>query len=70
MIGSLGIVILASPPDRRRRDLDNILKALLDSIAFAGVVEDDSQFDAICIVRQSPVKDGNLQIVICESDKL
>ena len=29
-------------PDRRRRDLDNLLKALLDSMTHAGVMEDDA----------------------------
>ncbi len=29
-------------PDRRRRDLDNLLKALLDSMTYAGVMQDDA----------------------------
>ena len=29
-------------PDRRRRDVDNLLKALLDSMAHAGVMQDDA----------------------------
>jgi crossover junction endodeoxyribonuclease RusA len=29
-------------PDRRRRDLDNLLKALLDSMTHAGVMQDDA----------------------------
>jgi crossover junction endodeoxyribonuclease RusA len=29
-------------PDLRRRDLDNILKALLDSMTHAGVMQDDA----------------------------
>jgi len=35
------VEIQAFRPDRRRRDLDNILKALLDSVTHAGVMEDD-----------------------------
>ena len=36
------VEIKAYRPDRRRRDLDNLLKALLDSMTYAGVMEDDA----------------------------
>ena len=41
--GPLRVVIEAYRPDKRRRDLDNLLKATLDGLAHAGVYEDDSQ---------------------------
>ena len=47
----LSVIIEAFPPDRRRRDLDNILKSLLDSLQYAGVYADDSQIDALTIKR-------------------
>lgn len=47
----LSVDVLASPPDRRKRDLDNILKSLFDSLTHAGVYEDDSQIDQIRIAR-------------------
>ena len=41
-IGKLCVVIEAFRPDNRRRDLDNLLKAVLDGCTHAGVWEDDS----------------------------
>jgi crossover junction endodeoxyribonuclease RusA len=38
----LRVVIEAWRPDNRRRDLDNLLKAVLDSLTHAGVWEDDA----------------------------
>ena len=38
----LKVVIEAWRPDRRKRDLDNLPKALLDSLTHAGVWEDDA----------------------------
>lgn len=39
--GQLRVVIEAWRPDRRKRDLDNLLKAVLDSLTHAGVWCDD-----------------------------
>jgi crossover junction endodeoxyribonuclease RusA len=39
--GKLKVQIEAWRPDNRRRDLDNLLKAVLDSLTHAGVWEDD-----------------------------
>jgi crossover junction endodeoxyribonuclease RusA len=40
--GKLCVEIEAYRPDKRRRDLDNLLKAVLDGCTHAGVWEDDS----------------------------
>lgn len=39
--GKLRVVIEAWRPDNRKRDLDNLLKAVLDSLTHAGVWADD-----------------------------
>ena len=39
--GKLRVVIEAWRPDNRRRDLDNLLKAVLDALTHAGVWTDD-----------------------------
>lgn len=51
MKGNIGITIYAYPPDKRRRDLDNILKAILDALQHAGAYADDSQISGITIYR-------------------
>ncbi len=64
--GRLAIRIIAEPPDKRRRDLDNILKAPLDALTHAGLLIDDEQFDEINIVRGQPVPGGRLGVKIYE----
>ena len=59
----VSVQIDAWMPDRRRRDLDNILKATLDSLTHAGVWQDDSQIDHISI-RRVPMICGMLMVRI------
>lgn len=63
----LCITIDAYPPDKRRRDLDNILKSLFDSLVHANVIEDDSQFDKIVMTRRE-VLPGDGKVVISLTD--
>ncbi len=56
--GRLRVRIFAHPPDKRKRDLDNLLKALLDSIQHAGVYQDDSQIDDLWITREAVEPNG------------
>ena len=51
--GPLRVEIKACPPDKRKRDLDNILKSLLDSMTHAGVWEDDSQIQDLRIYKST-----------------
>lgn len=62
----LRIKVIADVPDSRRRDLDNILKGLLDSLIHAGFAEDDEQFDDIRVIRGVKVPGGRLGIKITE----
>ena len=66
MDGPLELRIEVYPPDRRRRDLDNLLKCTQDSLAHAGVFEDDSQIDLLIVARCEPVKGGEVVIRIDE----
>ena len=47
----LSLFICAFPPDKRHRDLDNILKALEDSLQHAEVYKNDYQIDCLYIKR-------------------
>ena len=60
--GRIALAMDAFPPDRRRRDLDNLPKAVQDSLAHAGVYEDDSQIDLLIVRRRQVVRGGRLDI--------
>ena len=64
--GRIALAMDAFPPDRRRRDLDNLLKCTQDSLAHAGVYGDDSQIDLLVVTRCKPVKGGKVVIRIDE----
>ena len=64
--GRIALAMDAFPPDRRRRDLDNTLKAVGDSLAHAGIYEDDSQIDLLIVTRRQSVKGGKVVIRIDE----
>lgn len=62
MDGRLAVRILVCPPDARRRDLDNIQKALLDALEHGGVYGDDGQIDCL-FVERGPITPGGKVLV-------
>ena len=60
--GRLAVEIDVHPPDRRRRDLDNIQKALLDSMAHGGAYADDAQIDRLTVIRRGVVAGGKVRV--------
>lgn len=62
--GRLAVTVWLFPPDKRRRDLDNACKALLDSLVHAGVMADDELIDELHIFRRDKVKDGMARVSI------
>lgn len=61
---SLRMVVTAHMPDRRKRDLDNLLKGLLDALQHAGVYESDSQIDDLRIMRGPVIRGGSVIVQI------
>lgn len=61
-----GIVvnIRAHTPDKRRRDVDNMLKVPLDAMQKAGVYGDDSQIMRLAIEKIYSTQPGRLEILI------
>jgi len=66
--GAVCVDILAYRPDKRRRDLDNLFKAPLDALTYAGVWKDDSQITDLRI-RWADEIGGMLKVTITKSEK-
>lgn len=64
--GPLTVLVTVFPPDRRRRDLDNLLKCLLDSLQHGGLYRDDSMIDRIDIRRGSCTRGGGVHVEVHE----
>ena len=64
----LAVTINVFAPDKRKRDIDNLLKCTLDSIEHAGVYKNDNQIDMLTVIRRGldEKKQGYLQIWISE----
>lgn len=58
------------PPDARKRDLDNVLKCMIDSLVHAGLMRDDSQIKHIDVQMMSPIPpEGAVYIKLEEISK-
>lgn len=61
---SVAVEILAYPPDKRKRDLDNLLKPILDALTEGGIWGDDSQVDDLRIIRKDIRKTGEIVVMV------
>ena len=57
------------PRDKRKIDIDNRIKAVLDALEDAGVFNNDFQVDHLEIIRGEPVKNGGIRVLIETIDK-
>lgn len=64
--GALALIVTFCPPDRSRRDMDNLfasLKADLDGVAQAMGI-DDSLFEPVTLKRGEPQKPGRVIVEV------
>ncbi len=66
MQGDLSVTIECFMPDKRRRDLDNLLKPLLDVMGEYKVYEDDSQICDLRIFKGTDGDKGTVRIKVKE----
>ena len=66
--GDVSLFIRAYPPDKRKRDIDNILKPLLDVLTTAGIYKDDSQVTDLRIQKFNPSKPGRVEVMVSSND--
>jgi crossover junction endodeoxyribonuclease RusA len=64
--GSVSVVVVLHPPDKRKRDLDNILKATLDALEGYAYV-DDCQISRLEVRRAEVVKGGSVVVSVDQS---
>lgn len=62
--GRLGLKLTLCPPDKRKRDLSNCVKAVEDALTKADLWLDDSQIDVLMVVRGEPEKGGSCQVIV------
>ena len=60
----LRVSMVLFPRDKRKIDIDNRIKAVLDALQDAGVFSDDFQVDELSIVRGKTIKGGAIRVLI------
>ncbi|GGK11548.1 hypothetical protein GCM10008955_00990 [Deinococcus malanensis] len=62
--GRLSVSITVYAPDRRRRDINNMPKDVLDLLTHGGVYRDDSQIDRLVIQRGAVGAGGCIEVEV------
>ncbi|MCC7407232.1 MAG: RusA family crossover junction endodeoxyribonuclease [Phycisphaeraceae bacterium] len=66
--GRVAVAVEVFPPDRRRRDLDNLLKAVCDALEHGGAFVDDSQIVWLLIKKATVATGGKIVVRIRERE--
>lgn len=64
LAGNLAVAMELYPPDRRRRDVDNYSKAVLDAMTHARLWRDDSQVKQQTVAVCAPKPGGQVVLTI------
>ncbi|OHB48034.1 MAG: hypothetical protein A2Y10_08680 [Planctomycetes bacterium GWF2_41_51] len=64
MAGMLAMKVRAYPPDRRKRDIDNIQKPLLDALEKGRAFFNDCQIKHLTTVMREPISGGKTIVTI------
>lgn len=56
--GPLDMMLVFHPPDRRRRDVDNLQKAILDALQHGGAYHNDDQIMHLDVWKRDPIAGG------------
>ena len=70
MLGRLAVVIESNPKVGKGQDLDNMPKAILDSLQHAKIIKNDSQIDDLRIIRRPKVKKGEKPFVLVTIEEI
>ena len=62
--GPVELNIQLYPPDKRRRDVDNILKCVLDTLTYGGVYFDDSQVRRLTVEKLEPMPPVGMAVLM------
>ena len=60
----LEVEIIVYPRSKRKFDLDNCLKSILDALQKARVYDDDYQIDRLYVARGEQIKDGGCKVTL------
>ena len=62
--GKIKLHVDVFPPDKKKRDLDNLNKCLLDSLQHAGIIKDDFDIDYLSMRRCEVIPGGKVIVKI------
>lgn len=65
---TISVEVDVFPPDKRKRDLDGILKVLLDSLQRGGLFDDDAQIAKLLVTRKEIIAGGQVVVRVSELD--